>query len=291
MSARQKSALDKIQEELKTGRLKNREDRYNATLVRAVLDDAWQLTSSVKSQLTKVFGKDYSKTLSSAGVSTKYTSVIRPQDFKVWYTERKTNPSVATEKRTTLDVAISDWRQQSYPAYAGESSRRAFQIRVQRALHDRQPVVITWDVDFNAMESYDPVLKGSFNITTLKNAGRPGRQGGHMTVLEDYEVHTQAFGLLKAGETLDPNDAEGSEKLAAALLPTSTIKFLRVKNSWGAFRDDRASAPGFPGYHDLYMDYLNGPIAWCPDQADPKSATSCGGSTNPWDSVALPPGY
>ena len=27
---------------------------------------------------------------------------------------------------------------------------------------------------------------------------------------------------------------------------------------------DRAAAQGFPGYHDLYMDYLNGPITWCP---------------------------
>ena len=38
-------------------------------------------------------------------------------------------------------------------------------------------MVITWDVDFNAMEGSDPVLRGSFNLTTLKKAGGAGRQG------------------------------------------------------------------------------------------------------------------
>jgi hypothetical protein len=291
MSSRQSTALKKIQEELKTGRLKEREDRYDAKLVRQVLDDAWQLSAQIKEQMTKVFGEDYSRTLRSADASTEATSVIRPQDFKVWYTERDTDPEVATEKTTTLDVAIDEWQSASYPSWGGESARRDFQIRVQRALHDRQPVVISWDVDFNAMESWDEALRGSFNLTTLKKAGRPGRQGGHMTVLEDYEVETQEFGILKAGVTLDPNKADDAAKLAAALLPSSTLRFLRIKNSWGAFRDDRASAPGFPGYHDLYLDYLNGPIAWCPDLADPKDPAKCTGKSNPWRTVVLPPGY
>jgi hypothetical protein len=291
MSAAQKKALDTINNELKNGRLKSYESRSNRKLVRQVMDEAWGLTSTVKGQLTKVFGADYSKTLKTPGVSTTGTSVIKPSAFKVTYNERKTDPNKATLKATTLDVAIGEWREQSYPSWGGDSSKRSFQIRVQKALHDRVPVVITWDVDFNAMESFDETLKGSFNLTTLKKATRPGRQGGHMTVLEDYEITTQEFGLLKAGVTLDPNSAEDAKKLAAALLPTSTIKFLRIKNSWGAFRDDRASAPGMPGYHDLYLDYLNGPISWCPDQADPKDPARCTGKSNPWRNVALPPGY
>jgi hypothetical protein len=47
-------------------------------------------------------------------------------------------------------------------------------------------------------------LRGSFNLDTLKKAGGAGRQGGHMTVLEDYEIDTKEFGTLKAGVTLDP---------------------------------------------------------------------------------------
>ncbi len=112
-----------------------------------------------------------------------------------------------------------------------------------------------------------------------------------MTVLEDYEATTKEFGLLKAGVTLDPNNANDAKKLAAALLPTTTVKFWRIKNSWGALRDDRASAPGFPGYHDLYMDYLNGPISWCPDAPEPKTSDKCKSTEAPFENVVLPPGY
>ncbi|MBM4375002.1 MAG: hypothetical protein FJ095_07950 [Deltaproteobacteria bacterium] len=290
MSSAQSSALKILNEELKTGRLKTADSRYDRALVRTVLDDAWKLTPTVKSQLTKVFGKNYERSFLSSSTTTSGSSVVHPKDFKVWYTERTTNKNQPTERITGLDVAINQWRVASYPSWS-DSSKRDLQIRVQKALHDRQPVIITWDVDFNAMEGQDPVLKGSFNMTTLKKAVRPGRQGGHMTVLEDYEVETKDFGLLKAGVTLDPKNAEDAKKLAAALLPTSSLKFLRIKNSWGAFRDDRSSAPGFPGYHDLYMDYLNGPIAWCPDAADPKDPAKCTGRSTPWDSVVLPPGY
>ena len=136
----------------------------------------------------------------------------------------------------------------------------------------------------------DNPLVGSFNMTTLGEAGGPGRQGGHMTVLEDYEATTQEFGLLKAGETLDPNNAEDAAKLDALLLPSTEIKFMRIKNSWGSLRPDRGFAPGFPGYHDLYVDYLNGPIKFCPS-VDDKTNENCTGTSTPLDKVMLPPGY
>ncbi len=289
MSARQASALSKVNQELATGRLKG-SGRRDPAMVRKVLDEAWGLSSTVKGQLTKAFGADGQKTLRSGG-TTKYTSIIAPSNFVVRYTERDAATGQSVVRDTTLDVAISEWHVEYYPTYGSnlDKKRRDFQIRVQRALHDRQPVVITWDVDFNAMEGKDPELIGSFNLTTLKKASGPGRQGGHMTVLEDYEAITQAFGTLEAGVTLDP--VADKAKLDAALLPTSTVKFFRVKNSWGALRDDRTSAPGFPGYHDLYLDYLNGPIAFCPDVEGTKTAANCKGTTVPFSDVMLPPGY
>jgi hypothetical protein len=290
MSSRQSTALNTIQRELKEGRLKTLDARANALLVRQVLDEAWGLTSSVKGALTKAFGKDGVKTLLTGG-TTKYTAIKAPSAFAVQYTERKTDPSKATVKKTTLDVAIDEWSAASYPSWSSDTSKRSFLIRVQKALHDRQPVIVTWDVDFNAMEGSDPVLKGSFNLTTLKKAGGPGRQGGHMVVLEDYQAVTQEFGTLLAGVTLDPNNPDDAAKLAAALLPSTKVSFLRIKNSWGALRDDRSSAPGFPGYHDLYMDYLNGPITWCPDVEGTKTTTNCKGTSKPFRSVVLPPGY
>ncbi len=285
MSSQQATALAAINRELREGTLKGYSERSNRLLVRKALDKAFGLSSTVKGQLTKAFGADGSLTLRNGG-TTKGTSIIAASAFKVKYTAGSS--SGPTVKNTTLDQAIKEWRVAYNQSYS-DSSRRAFQIRVQKALHDRQPVIITWDVDFNAMEGYDPVLRGSFNMTTLKKMG-PGRQGGHMTVLEDYEVTTSKFGLLKAGVTLDPSKPEDKQKLDAALDPTSVVKFLRIKNSWGAVRDDRASAPGFPGYHDLYIDYLNGPIAWCPDTTSP-TKESCTGTSIPLDSVVLPPGY
>ena len=290
MSSRQASALAKVNEELKTGRLKDYDSRSNPLLVRQVLDESWGLSSTVKGYLTKAFGKDGTRTFQTQGV-TKGTPIIKPSTFKVRYTERLTNANAPTVKNTTLDVALNDWRSASYPGTGSDTQKRTFQIRVQKALHDAQPVVITWDVDFNAMESYDEALRGSFNMTTLKNAGGPGHQGGHMTVLEDYDAITQQYGELKAGQTLDPNVPADKAKLDAALLPSTVIKFWRIKNSWGAFRDDRSSAPGMPGYHDLYMDYLNGPITWCPDVEGAKTPQNCTGKSRPFRAVVLPPGY
>ena len=112
------------------------------------------------------------------------------------------------------------------------------------------------------------------------------------------EVIRAFFAFLKREYRLDHADAclrvlgdDAVKKLEAALLPSSEIKFWRIKNSWGAFRDDRSSAPGFPGYHDLYMDYMNGPITWCPSVEGAKTSSNCRGTTDPFENIVLPPGY
>ncbi len=291
MSSRQSSALKKLNAELKDGRLKTSESRRDYALVRDVMDEAWQLEPEVSAQLDAVFGEDGQTTLNDGG-NVEGSNIIDPSTFLVSYTARDYDGNV-TLKETNVLEAISDWRDVSYPSWGSdiETKRRNFLIRVQRALHDGQPVVITWDVDFNAMENdMDNPLVGSFNMTTLGEAGGPGRQGGHMTVLEDYEAETEEFGLLKAGETLDPNNEEDAAKLDALLLPSTDIKFLRIKNSWGSLRPDRGFAPGFPGYHDLYTDYLNGPIKFCPSVED-KTNENCTSTSTPLSKVMLPPGY
>ena len=291
MSARQSRALNEINREIKEGVLKTPEAREDAKLVRTTLNKAWGLSDEVKALLDTTFGEDGRTTLSATSASPKDTPIISAADFKVKYSKRAADGTSAMKSATLAD-AMNEWRSASYPSATatGNSSRRGFLTRVQRALHDRQPVVVTWNVEFNAMESGDNERRGSFNMTTLTTKAKPGHQGGHMTVLEDYEAETTEFGLLKAGVTLDPSKADDQLRLDAALLPTTTIKFLRIKNSWGAVRDDRSSAPGFPGYHDLYMDYLNGPISWCPDEKSP-TVDNCKGTTIPLRTVLLPPGY
>jgi hypothetical protein len=284
-SARQASALAQINAELAAGgALSTAEARRDGKLVRQIFDEAWGLSQDMRGQLDRAFGDDGQRTL-RLDADLSGTQIISPASVPVRYTELA--GSSGQIRDTNLVEAVADWRIARYPFSAAD--RRAFLQRVQRALHDRQPVVLTWNVDFNALENGDNERRGAFNMQTLAAAGVAGRQGGHMTVLEDYEAETDEFGVLAAATTLNPADPTDAAKLRAALAPSTRIKFLRTKNSWGSLRPDRAFAKDFPGYHDLWLDYLNGPIAWCPDASNPSSG--CNDETTPLREVMLPPGY
>lgn len=283
MSSRQKDALTAINVSLKSGALSTAAARRDAKLVRAELDKAWRLGAPVVAQLDAAFGKDGARTfVTGGGGTTTGTSIVRPQSFKVSYPSRSSTGKV-TLKSASLVSAMNDWKQMSYG-----SDRAGFQLRLKRALHAASPVIITWSVDFNAMENGNNDRRGSFNMTTLNEAGGPGRQGGHMTVLEDYQVK------LASGEVLLANvDTTDPAKLAAALEPGAKIEFLQVKNSWGGARPDRAFAAGMPGYHNLYMDYLDGPITWCRDGEGTGTPASrgCTSKVTPLKNVVVPPGF
>jgi len=281
MSLRQKSALAAMNESLKNGALKDATARRDRALVRRELDKAWQLTPGVVSQLNRVFGASVTRTLDKSTVSTSFTSIRRPSSIKVQLRDPQTKQPVVV----TLKDAIGDgsgwsrtgkytWQSVSYPTTP--SSRRALQIRVQKALHDKQPVVISWYVDFNSLDS-----QGRFAAPPAT----PGHQGGHLTVLEDYQINdVPGFGSLKAGTLETRPDA-----LAAALSPNAKIEFFRIKNSWGNYRADRMFV--LPGYHDLYMAYLDGPIKHCTqNETDTGSTDDCYDDT-PLNDFVLPAGY
>ena len=292
MSNAQSAALAKMNEELSTGRLATTTARRNRQLVRQVLDEAFALSPSVRAQLDKVFGKTVvrnlttrSKTTGNLLASTTNTFVVRATAFPAAYKKYDTVQKKAVVVKGNLDVAATEWREVSYSSW----NRRDTQIRVQRALHDSQAVPLSWFVDFNALANSGD-LQGSFTKVTLDKMG-PGRQGGHMTVFEDYEVTLPNGEVLKAGATLDP--VTDKAKLDAALSPSASIKFFRIKNSWGSSRLDRGFVPGMGGYHDLYMDYLNGPLKQCDEHENvkPLSERGCDTSTAGLRSVYLPPGY
>ena len=283
MSARQASALAAVSESLANGALRTPAARRDKALVRAELDRAWGLTPEVTAMLDRVFGADVARTFSSVtSPAEPSASILRGQDFKVAYTTVPGQPA----QQKLLSQAMTEWRQVFYTT----SDRRGFQLRVQRALQDAQPVIVTWFVDFNALESRDNGRRGAFNLTTLKELG-PGRQGGHMTVLGDYEARLSDGRVLAAGKTLDPANPDDRILLDSALLESTRIDFLRVKNSWGSARPDRAFAPGMPGYHDLYLDYLDGPVKKCVERDGATDTTNCPTTTTPLQNVVLPPGY
>ncbi len=252
-SASQAAAEDAIREALESGVLKDPAARKDRALVRQVLDEAWGLTPEVRAQLDATFGSDVSKNL----VDSLSGDIADAGDWEGFYTADDIDAGVDSNDEShvlTLADAIGEptsrdvhnrkgkyaWDRQWVPWY--DSDKRNQQILVQKALHRRLPVVMSWWVDFNAEED---------DGTYRKKAATPGNQGGHMVNIEDYEIdNVPGYGTLKAGELAD------ADALQAALDPDAKIKFFRIKNSWGTGFPPPAGLEEFAGYHDLYTEYL-----------------------------------
>lgn len=302
-SAAQAKAKRIIEEELRAGRLAKLEDRKDPERVRLVLDEAWGLRPEIREELDRIFGRDGRRTFwtptEAGGADNADSQVLRTTDLPVKYARFDSTSRKTTFEEHSVDWATAAWAEHTYEdswvsalrddAEALQTARRSLQIRVQRALHDRQPVLMAWDVDFNAMRDAGNGKPGSFRLNTLESRGTPGQQGSHLTVLEDYEVRLPDGAVLPAGITLSPAIEDEDLQLKAALAPEASISFFRIKNSWGEAGAELGAPDGFAGYHDLYIDYLNGPIAWC--GGGPDAAGSCSGSNTPLDQVILPPGY
>jgi hypothetical protein len=283
MSLRQKSALAKINASLKTGALKTQAARSDRALVRKELDLAWELTPSVVSQLNRVFGTSVTRTLDRSTVSTSFTSIKRANTIRVQLRDPDTKQPVVVTLQDAIGTRTSSWgpragryawQMNSYPSSA--SARRTMLARVQRAMHDKQPVIMSWYVDFNALDVY-----GRFAAPPTE----PGRQGGHMVVVEDYQINdVPGFGTLKAGV----NETRPAA-LQAALSSSAKIEFIRIKNSWGSYRPDRQFV--IPGYHDLYMKYLDGPMKHCTQNEDDTDSTDDCYDDTPLNDFVLPAGY
>lgn len=168
------------------GELHSSEARANKVLVRQVLDRAFGLTTDMQKSLDTVFGEDMSRTFSTSADETN-TLIINPEHFEVQYTNGSTNESTEDATVQNLVSALGEWSE-----IKSRVTSRPVLRRVQQALHDRQPVLLSWLVDFNAFDR----SAGTFTLDTwnklFNSTGKPGRQGGHMTVLEDYEIEISA---------------------------------------------------------------------------------------------------
>jgi hypothetical protein len=274
-SDRQKTALAKINESLKNGVLKTAAKRGDAKVVRTELNKAWGLSTKTIGVMDKVFTKGVTRTMYDNPTIPANSGLRTVQSIMVGHN--------ASGKELSLADAIGEpiysgwgpprrsgtyaWNEESYP-YT-KTDRRKFQIRIQEAMHRRLPAIMTWYVDFNALK----------NDNTFQDVpGTPGRQGGHMTVLEDYQIKdVPGYGTLAAGVVVtDP------AKLEAALSPQANIEFFRIKNSWGeGLSPDPNQGDKLKGYYDLWMTYLNASI--------PKAESEGGGTANGLSGVVLPP--
>ena len=264
-SARQSSALAAINTSLKSGVLSDKAKRKDLTVVRAELDKAWQLTPEVSKILDDVFGKGVTKNLAKGATVPAGSGIHVPKEIEIGMTSggALTLADAIGQPASSYNVRSRTgtyaWNEESYPTSAG--TRRDFLKKGQKALHGGLPVIMTWFVDFNAMK----------NNQFVEPPATPGRQGGHMTVLEDYQItNVPGFGTLAAGTVVtDP------KALEAALSSDATIEFFRIKNSWGSDLAPPGASADLNGYNDLYMKYLNGPITKC----TAKGADACATKT------------
>lgn len=280
-SARQAKALAAIQASLSTGALKDSAARYNKATVRAELDKAFGLTSTAKKRLDAVFGKGAERTLRGASPALLVAQkIISPTVFPV-----TTVNAMGKEIPANLADLFPDTGKYAYEeAYYDPSNaayEKRFWRRVKSALHAHSPVVVSWFVDFNALTS-----NAHFSKKALDAKG-VGRQGGHMTVAHDYQAVLADGTRYEAGQ-----DVKDPAILKALLRDDTKLEFLRVKNSWGAVRPDRWADAAIPGYHDLDIDYIRGPLKRCEEDAqgntDPKQ---CDDTTPGLESVYLPKGF
>lgn len=279
----QSAAKRTLDASLKDGALKTPEARKDMALVRRELDKAWQLPDNVVQQMNAVFGEGYDVSLDQtdvlpAGSIVRHAKSISAKLVNAGGETRTGNLGDAIGDRNWdlgwgLRKGLWSWNEHDYPR--DPSARREFQIRFQKALHAKQPVVISWFIDFAAQEG------SAFK----KPPATTGRQGGHVTVLEDYQIKdVPGFGLLAAGV-----DESRPEALNAALSPNAKIEFLRTKNSWGELNGPSSD---FRGYLDLYMPYLDGPVTQCTDPpAGTTGERTCVHDHVPLWRAALPPGF
>ena len=291
MSARQSSALDSVNAQLKNGGpLKEAVTARDKIAIRKELDKAWGLTEETSRRISKVFGEGVTRTLDKSATAVNAAAANKIIPAKSFPVQLK-DPTTGQKVTATLQDAIGKsngwygpregkfaWNEVNYPSDA--TGRRAFWKRVQKALHDGAPVITSWKVDFNALNS-----KSVFSFDELTRRG-PGSQGGHMTVMHDYQAEVPGLGVLKAGEPATP------DQMQQALADGTKIQFVRVKNSWGGIRPDRWNESAVPGYHDLELKYLEGPIKECAEGPDGHTdPNNCSRSVVPlWD-VVLPAGY
>ncbi len=286
MSNRQSSALDTVNASLKSGPLKDAVAKRDRKAIRAALDAAWLLDAETIGRINAVFGASVDKTLDKAFVQrAPGNGVIRAVDFPVRLKDVQSGQFITATLADALGTGGSFGPRQGKLAFNSTSypsdlaGRRALLKRVQRALHDQLPVLMSWKVDFNALTQ-----NAHFSFEQLQSRG-PGRHGGHMTVAHDYQAQVPGIGLLKAGEQATP------AQMQAALADGTKIEFIRVKNSWGGIRPDRWKDAAIPGYHDLEMRYLDGPIKDCPGEDAPADPAVCVNTVVPLGDFVLPAGY
>lgn len=276
------AALDAMATSLLTGPLATKAARKDGTLVRHELDQAFGLSSAMKSALTAAFGADGKRGFDD-GTATSSSLVISAAELEVL----APRAGAATEIRPLIDLigkrahgsdpdkrtGLYAWDVVSYTHHTAAATRAYFK-RIQLALHAGVPVPISWFLADNG----DPAGIGAYKTVPAVPAGATDSVD-HETLITDYEItDVPGFGTLHAGV-----DATAAQR-AAALDDSAKIVFFRVKDSYAT----RVVKKKRVTMNDLYVDYLTGTVRVCPDGAP--TSPKCE-NVIPLEDVTLPPGF
>jgi hypothetical protein len=305
-SKHQASALAALQAALadKSSPMQRAVAAQDRKAIRAELDRMWGLAATTKLELDAAFGEDGARTLEKGSSALPAGSkVIAAARISAKVPHLKAPPTAGGTLADALGGPDA-WTSATPPGWSGDqsaSSRRGFERRIQRALHDGLPVPVAWWVDPESLDA-----RGTFE----HRGGEPSAKGGgHLSIITDYEVTSvPGFGTLKAGVA-----ETRPEALRAALDPRAKVMFFRIKNSWGywpsTWKETAMRLLGGVdlGYNDLRTSYLFDPMAVlvdsgllssaepasgpCPSAQSPATGEMARAGVLPLLSVVLPPGY
>lgn len=132
-------------------------------------------------------------------------------------------------------------------------------IEIKDHLNQKHPLLANWWIDFNGLDEH-----GILSAKTLSKNGGAGAGGAHMTNLVDYV----ATGKTPQGLPFETDEGAVSKQLQDYALRYGDIKYLVMRNTWGAFRDDRPDYESRDpqqkhtrGFQRLEADYL---FSWLP---------------------------
>ncbi len=142
---------------------------------------------------------------------------------------------------------------------AMKAEQKAVFKNVMLALNDHVPVLMAFQVHFNALEKNFEEGRGGFTFEELTRnpSDDPHDIGGHMIMLSDYSSSVQSEGAdgEPAGvKTFGYGNLKDPEEKAKAA-NGDVISFV-AKNSWGFWRPERGM---FEGKTELLVDYLLNP--------------------------------
>ena len=259
--------------------------------IREELDAPGASTPRMITRLNNVFGEGVTRTLDrSSYASSRAASnkIIRAKDFPVQLKDpRPARRSTPRSRTRSARAPAGGGRARASSRGTRSTTRRARPSAARSGSACRRRSTTGSPSSPRGRSTSTRSTRRACSRSTSSTRRGPGRQGGHMTVMHDYQAEVPG---PRAPQGRRAGDARADARRRSPTARRSC--FVRVKNSWGGIRPDRWNDAAIPGYHDLEMKYLEGPIKECSEGADGHTdTTNCTRSVTPlWD-VVLPAGY